>query len=339
MASGQFLHQLGLLLHAGGRTMELHQQHGFFPQGQLGVRVHHAHGVLVDQLHTRNRNPHLNDLNRGAHRRFNAGEPAHSRADGFGQRVELDGDFGDDAQRAFTAHHQPRQVIPGRRLFGPRARANHAAAGGHHLQRQHVFTHSAVAHGVGPAGARGTHTAQCGVGAWINREEQSGAFDGFIELLAGHAGLNRHRQVFGIDLQHLVHAAHVQADAALHRQQVPFKRRAHAKRDHRHMELTSQRHRVGHVLRVFCKHHGRRRRGVEGRLIPPVLLTHHLGGGAVGSKAALQRGDEGGGNVARGNIDGQKHGQASVHGNPKMVHVMDSCRNRVVRARPQLVYK
>jgi hypothetical protein len=34
--AGDLLHGLGLLLHAGGRAVELHQQHGFFAQAQLG---------------------------------------------------------------------------------------------------------------------------------------------------------------------------------------------------------------------------------------------------------------------------------------------------------------
>ena len=32
VAAGQFLHQLGLLLHAAGRAVELHQQHGLLAQ-------------------------------------------------------------------------------------------------------------------------------------------------------------------------------------------------------------------------------------------------------------------------------------------------------------------
>ena len=72
------------------------------------MRVDHAYRVVVNQLNPCNRYAHLNHFNRGAYRRLNAGERAHRSADGLRQRVQLDGDLSDDAQRAFTAHHEAR---------------------------------------------------------------------------------------------------------------------------------------------------------------------------------------------------------------------------------------
>ena len=69
------------------------------------------------------------------------------------------------------------------------------------------------------------------VGARVDREEQAGALDLFVELLARDARLHGHRQVLGVDRQHLVHAADVDADAALHRQQMAFERGADAERE------------------------------------------------------------------------------------------------------------
>jgi hypothetical protein len=205
-------------------------------------------------------------------------------------------DLGDHAQRALAADHQARQVVAGAGLLGARAGADDLAAGRDHFQRQHVFAHGAVAHGVGAAGARGAHAADRGVGAGVDREEQAGGFDLVVELLARHAGLHRHRQVFGVDAQHPVHAAHVDADAALHRQQVAFERRAHTEGDHRHLVLTGQLHGIGHVLRAFGKHHGGRwRHGGEGRFVAPVLLAHGQRGGAALAEAGLQGVDQRGG--------------------------------------------
>ena len=83
LVAGDFLHGLRLLFHAGGRAVEFHQQHGFFAQTQLGVGVHHAHGVFVDQLHTGDGHAQLDHLNGGAHSRLDAGEGADRGGHGF----------------------------------------------------------------------------------------------------------------------------------------------------------------------------------------------------------------------------------------------------------------
>ena len=222
--------------------------------------VHHANGVAINQLDPGNRYAHLDNFNGRAHRRFNAGERTHRSTDGFRQWVQLDSHFSDHAERAFTAHHQARQVVACRRFFGTRASANHFATGRHHFKGQHVFTHGAVAHCVGAAGTRGAHAAQRGICPRIDGEKQTGAFDFLVELLARDTGLHRHRQVFSVDVQHLVHAAHVNADAALHSQKMPFQRRADAKCNDRYVVHCSQLDGVRHIGRAFSKHHGRWRR-------------------------------------------------------------------------------
>ena len=297
--TGDVLHGFGLLLHAGGRAVELHQQHGFFAQGELAVRVDHAHAVAVDQLHARNRHAQLNDLDGGAHGRFNAGEGADGGAHRLGQGVQAHRHFGDHAERAFAAHHQAREVVARAALFGARAGADDFAAGGDHFQRQHVLAHGAVAHGVGAAGARGAHAANAGVGAGVDGEEQAGVLDGLVQLLARDARLHRHREVVRVDAEHPVHAAHVDADAALHGQQVAFERGTRAVRNHRHFVLAGQLHGVGHILGAFSKHHGAGRGRLQRALVAPVLFAHGLGGGALRAKAGLQRINERLGHVAQ----------------------------------------
>ena len=55
----------------------------------------------------------------------------------------------------------------------------------------------------------------------------------FLELLAGHAGLDRGVQIVGADAQDAVHARHVDRDAAVDRIDVAFERRAGAERHDR----------------------------------------------------------------------------------------------------------
>ena len=251
--------------------------------------VDHAHRVGVEQLAARNRHAHLDDLDGGVHGVGQAVKRAGGGHHRLGQRVKLDRDFGDHAQRALTAHHQARQVVARAGLFGAGAGADHLALRRDHFQRQHVFAHGAVAHGVGAAGARGRHAAQRGIGTGVDREKQAGGLDRLIELLARHAGLHRHRQVFGVDGQHLVHAAHIDADAALHRQQMAFERRTDTKRNHRHLELRSQLHGIRHILRAFGKDHGGGRWHAEGRFVPAMLLAHHQGSGILRCQSAPTR--------------------------------------------------
>ena len=127
--------------------------------------------------------------------------------------------------------------------------------------------------------------------------------------------MHRHGEVFGVDRQHLVHAAHVDADAALHRQQVAFQRRAHTKRDHRHLVLRGQLYRVGHVLCALGEHHGGGRGHFVHRLVAPMLFAHHQGGGALGAETLLQLGDECVGGGALVHVGRQMaQGGGGVHG-------------------------
>ena len=57
-------------------------------------------------------------------------------------------------------------------------------------QRQHVLAHRPVAYGVGAGSARAGHAADRGIGARIDRKEQAGRADVFVQLLARDAGLH-----------------------------------------------------------------------------------------------------------------------------------------------------
>ena len=118
------------------------------------------------------------------------GELAHGRGDRLGHAVEPQLDLGDDAERAFGADEQARQVVAGARLARAAAGVNDAAVGGDDGQAEHVLAHRAVADGVGARRARRRHAADRRVGAGIDREEQAGALELGVQLLARDARLH-----------------------------------------------------------------------------------------------------------------------------------------------------
>jgi len=67
--------------------------------------------------------------------------------------------------------------------------------------------------------------------ARVDGEEQALVLDGVVELLAQDAGLHGHGHVLGVDAQHPVHAADVDADTALHGQQMALQRSPTAHRE------------------------------------------------------------------------------------------------------------
>ena len=138
-----------------------------------------------------------------------------------------------------------------------------------------------------------------GVGAGVDREEQAGGLDLVVELLARHAGLHRHGQVFGVD-------ASAPAFMRLTSRLMPP---CTASRWPSSDEPTPN----GMTGTLYCAasftasptscvlwanttaagggH-------VKGRLVAPVLLAHHQGGGEAIAKAGLERVHQGLGHLA-----------------------------------------
>ena len=110
-------------------------------------------------------------------------------------------EFGDDAERAFGADEQMRQVVAGRGFLRPRAGRDDLAVAAHHFERQHVVAHRAVAHRIGAGGARRGHAAERSVGAGIDREEQALVAQMLVQRLAGDAGLDHAVEVFGVNFE------------------------------------------------------------------------------------------------------------------------------------------
>ena len=186
------------------------------------------------------------------------GELAHRRGNRLRHAVQAQLDLGDDAERAFRADVEAREIVAGRRLARAAAGAHDAAVGRHDREAEHVLAHRAVAHGVGAGRARRRHAADRRVGARIDREEQARALELGVELLARHARLHAAVEIGRIDLEHLVHLRQVDAHAAVQRRHVALERRADAERDHRHARRVAQAHDGGDLL-VACAGTPRRR--------------------------------------------------------------------------------
>jgi hypothetical protein len=137
----------------------------------------------------------------------------------------------------FRADEQPGQVVAGGGFLCPPRGGDDLAVRQHHLQRQHVVLHGAVAHRVGARGTRRRHAAERGVGAGIDREEQALVAQIFVELLARDARFDNAIEILGVHADNAIHVAEVERHAALRRVDVPFERSAGAVTDDRHLVL------------------------------------------------------------------------------------------------------
>ena len=293
LVGGQLLYQLHLLGHAGRAAMELEEQRVAFAQVHLAVGVDGADGGRVKEFAARQRHAQLDGLDDDIDGLLGRREVDHRGRYRLGQRMQAQRDFGDDAQRALGPHKEAGQVIAGRGLAGVRAGMHHLPFGRHHGQRQHVLAHGAVAHGVGARGTGGRHAADGGIRARIDGEEEPGVMQLLIELLAGHAGLHCHQQVFGGHRHDAVHPRHVQRDAASDGQQLPFDGRACPPGHDRTVMRATELHQIHHVLGALGKHHpfGQGQR-VDG-FIAAVVLAHPVRHREAFSETLLQRGLQG----------------------------------------------
>ena len=127
----------------------------------------------------------------------------HTAADiASGIAVQAQLHLGDDAERAFRAHEQAREVVARGGFAGTPAGAHDAPVGRDDGQAEDVLAHGAVAHGVGARCARRGHAADGGVGTGVDRKEQPGALELGVHLFSRDPGLHAAVEVGGIDLQH-----------------------------------------------------------------------------------------------------------------------------------------
>ncbi len=286
---GDFLHGFGLLLDSRGRAVKFEEQGRLFAQGGLAVAVDGDDRQLVQQFDARHRDPQLYGLDHGLYRCGQRREGANGAGDGFRQGIKPHREFGDDAQRAFGADHQPRQVVAGGRLAGTPAGLEGASVGQYHRHAQHVLAHGAVTHCIGARSPGRRHAAYTGVGARIDRKEQPGAVQGRIEGLARDSALHRRVKVMLTHGDDVVERRQIDADPALHRQQMAFQGCAGAEGDHRSEPAVAQGNDFGDFRRGFGEYHRIRRHWRIRGFILAVMQAHRCGYGKAGAEAGGER--------------------------------------------------
>ena len=125
------------------------------------------------------------------------------------------------------------EVVAGGGLGGAAAGADDAAVGEDGFEGEDVGAGLAVADGGGAGGVGGGHAAEGGVGAGVDGEEEAVFAGGVFELEAGDACLDGGGEVAGGDLEDLVEAGEIEADAAVDGDDVAFEAGAGAEGDDR----------------------------------------------------------------------------------------------------------
>jgi hypothetical protein len=100
--------------------------------------------------------------------------------------------------------------------------ADFLAPRGDRCHRQHIVFHRTIAHRIGARSAGGGHAADRGVGAGIDWKKQAGIAQIDVQRLPRDPRLHRTVKIAGINFKHLVHAAHINADAAVGSVDMPF---------------------------------------------------------------------------------------------------------------------
>ena len=201
------------------------------------MRVDRAHHRGVEQLAAGDRDARLDDRDRRAHGVLGGREGAHGGGDRFGDRPQPQRQLGDDPERPLRADEQVGEVVAGARLSRARAGADDAPVRQHHLEREDVLAHRAVADRVGPRGAGGRHAAERRVRSRVDREERAVAAHALLQRRARDAGLHGGVEVLDAHAQDRVHQAGVQRDAALYGEDLALDRGAGAERDDGHAVL------------------------------------------------------------------------------------------------------
>ena len=156
-----------------GDSVELEEQGRRDRKGRLVVAVNGLDLERVGQLDPCHRDRVLGDLHHAAHRVGDGREGAGGRHRGRGDRVDAERNLADQSERALRTHHQPGQVIAGRRLTRAGMRTHHLAAAVDHRHPEYVLAHRPVAHGHRARRAGGHHPADRRVRARVDSEEDS----------------------------------------------------------------------------------------------------------------------------------------------------------------------
>ena len=286
---GDLLGLLGLRGDLGRRAVELEEQRRGDGVVEVAVAVDRLDEHLVEQLDARDGDRVLGDREDAADRVAQRRERTDGGRHRLGRGLDAQGDLADQPERALRADEQPRQVVAGRRLARPRARAQDLAIGADDDEREHVLAHRAVANGRRARRAGGDHAAERRVSAGVDREEDALGAQRLVELAARDARFHADVEVVDGQAKDAVHLAHVDADPPVQRLDVALERAAGAEGDDRRLVTGAHADDRGRLLGARREDDGVGRRDGVKRLVGAVLLADVVAGeDAVGAEKRAQ---------------------------------------------------
>src|ERR1700722_5079407 len=114
-----------------------------------------------------------------------------------------------------------------------------------------------------------------------------------VQHFAGDAGLDHAVEILGVDFQHLVHVAQIDADAAGRRVDLTLQRGAGAERDHGNAARSANPHHVLDVRGLLRHHHCIRRLRRQPRGGVRMLVAHRFRGDEAVAEPGGERFDGG----------------------------------------------
>ena len=171
---------------------------------------------VIYELQRGRQNPGLEDARRGGCGGLGRLEERQQRAPRRRERDEAQVDFREDAQRAFGADEEAREVVAGHALQRARADVDDVALRQDDLEAGDVIARDAVLDRAQPAGAFGDVAAERGEirAGGVGRIEQAAALHLGLEVADGDARLDGGDLVVVVHLEDAVHAPEVERDPA-----------------------------------------------------------------------------------------------------------------------------
>ncbi len=270
--------------------MELDEQGRGLLERELGIGVGCAHLIGIEQLDAGDGDAALDGEHGGVAGALHRCEGHDAAGNGLRDAMQAKRQLGDDAKGALRADQKAGEIVTGRGFLGAAAGLDDAAIGHDRGEVDDRVAHGAVAHRIGAGGAGGGHTAERGVGAGIDGEEQAVAPEVIVELLAGHARLDHAIEITGMNGEDVVHAAEVDRDATVGCVDVTLERGAGAEGNDRHRMIAADFDDRHDILDGERKDHGVGRLDRKpGRLLG-MLTADRLGiGKTIAEAAAKQR--------------------------------------------------
>ena len=196
-------------------------------------RVELAHRLRIEKFQRDGFKSRAHDCRNSTGRPVNRFERGDDRAEMFGDGMQFQGRFGDDAERAFRADEKMHQVISAGSFGGTGAGADDFAVRQDDLQAQDIVFGRAIAGRARPRRVVGNHPADARIRPRVGREKETVRREFGVHVFVRNARLDVHLKIRIIHLQDFVHAQNVEDDAARNGNRIAFDARARAPRRNR----------------------------------------------------------------------------------------------------------